>query len=321
MQEKSLYIILFKETHPSFLESMGMLEGEEGFYSITKKEIADEIRRRKINRMDRYVSTVFKEGNPPSYLLKLCSPEAAERKIEEDLVARQAEKLGINVVYLDDGFENVNPYAKIVKKLSDQISLYREMIQQIQEKRGYLRGKLKECQKEIRELPQNSEEQKKLSKKIGHIANKIIATYAYNDPTIDSCYYPLDVFSQKYRVAIPGEEMLVAESARKFNSAIEIIMSARYQKGREDFWMDKFEKKVENLPLGSKVNVFVGAGHIDGLTVKGFDFNWFDLQRNRELNEVMGHFGKKLEEKFGKFDEIDLTKETIKEELLKKRLK
>ncbi len=315
MYNNKLVITLFKETHPSFLENKERLEGVNNPYSVTLREIAEEIRRRKLKHIVKYRPIVFKEGRPTSYLLELCSPEAAAEEESNDSVTLTSNLVHSKMVYLDDGFEYINPDAKIVKKLSDQIALYRQMIRQVRGKRAYLHEELRKYKREIEKLPKDSKERGKLLKRVGYIADKINATYVYDDPSTDLCYFPLENLSKNYHDAIPAENALELESILKYNHAVGISMSPKYQTGREDFWLDKFEKGVQGLPPGSYVDIFVGAAHVDGLRVKGYDVKWKDLQRNEELNKVMGNFKEKLEEKFGKIQVIDLTEETVKREI------
>jgi len=315
MYNEKLVITLFKETHPLFLESLELLNGAKNPYSVTQREIAEEIRRRKLKHIVKYRPIVFREGRPTSYLLESCSPEAAVEKELNDPVTLIANLVHSKIVYLDDGFEDINPNAKIVKKLSDQIALYKQMIRQVIEKRAYLRKELRKYQKEIEKLPKDSKEREELLKRVGYITDKINATDVYNDPSTDSCYFPLENLSKNYQGAIPAEKALALELIWKYNHAVGIDMSPKHQTGREDFWLDKFEKEVQDLPPGSYVDIFVGVAHVDGLRVKGYDLKWKDLQRNEELNKVMGNFKEKLEEKFGKIQVIDLTKETVKREI------
>jgi len=334
---KNLDITVIALTRPFFLlewekgrRQLSQIELEHRLYSLQMPEIDKEI----IKTIEDYMtkirpSVVFIDGSPASEELQFCSQEAAKRyvernyaSIEEDYRVKLAKIIGAEVVYLDEGFEMVNPHYKTQKKKIEQMFLLDEMIRQIEDKRGYHDDVNNERYRHFVETNRKD----MTRKEVGKWWSEVLTTFNLLPEKEDA----LSVYSvANLPGKIPLEPYKSAEDALKRAKDLKklqsLILESKIQEGREDFWIRKSEGKISELSEGSKVLYITEASHM-GIHDDSTDilnlFKKFKLPNGSIAKwglhypaiQYTGKFHVKLSN-FGRVKIIDLTQKNVERQL------
>lgn len=270
---------------------------------------------------------VFLDGSPASMEMQICSPEAAAKYVEKDYVgiredyrAEMAKGLGRDVVYLDDGFEKINHFYCTQKRYSEAVFLIDEMIRQILEKESYTLGTYDDLKKHEGFASKDpvlvDEWWKRLFAISDLVQAKTNALWVKGEDNFPA--YTKEPLSHDQ----PADELLkMQKDVKKMCS---LRLEGQTQEGREDYWTEKCEEKISQLPEHSQVLFVIEARYV------GFHEDSDSFDPTKEFNLPKGslvdwgvkecrHFPLgKFHEKLGKFGEVnivDLTQEKMKESL------
>jgi hypothetical protein len=297
-------------------------------YSIQMPEIDKEIVKATEMWMERLKpAIVFLDGSPASEELQICSPEAASKYVEKDYVginedfrAIMAQNVGAEVVYLDEGFEEINLHYRIQKRKNEAIFLLDEMIRQIMEKESYSISAMKDPRTldniAVKD-PENckSEWWYKVFTRFDLVTAKTTALWVQGEAN-----FPEDPPFVKHYVS--------ADTVLKNEKDIKKIQSLRLEgrtlEGREVYWAKRSEEKISQLPEHSQVLFVIEARYV-GFQHDLDSFNStkeFDLPRDAVVDWGVkdyrslppGKFQEKLS-RFGEVSIVDLTQEKMKKAL------
>lgn len=249
-------------------------------YNIQMPEIDKEIVKATQWRMERLEpAIVFLDGSPASIEMQICSPEAASRYVEKDYVgvnedyrAMMAKELGLDVVYLDEGFEEINQYYRIQKRHDEAVFLLDEMIRQIMEKESYTLAAMKDFKNlddvSAKDRVKVYEWWNRLFTISDLVRDKTTALWVQGEAN-----FPEDHTIKDYRSA---EVLLKREKdVKKIES---LRLEGRTLEGREDYWIKKCEEKVSQLPEHSQVLFVIEARYV------GFQDNPDSFDPTKEVN-------------------------------------
>lgn len=272
---------------------------------------------------------VFLDGSPASIEMQICSPEAAGKYVEKDYVgvdedyrAMMAKELGLGVVYLDEGFEEINQYYRIQKRHIEAVFLLDEMIRQIIDKEArvnsYTAAETNDLKTLNQDIGKDHEECSKWWKRLFTTfdlsRSKFTALWVQGEANFPEEHIVTDYRSADYLLK-KEKDVTKIQSLR---------LEGRTQEGREDFWMKKCEERISRLPEGSQVLFVIEARHV------GFhgDLDSCDPYKEFDLPEgalvdwgvkdcrilPVGSFHEKLQ-KLGKVELVDLTQDAMKRAL------
>jgi len=262
-------------TRPFFLlewekgrRQLSRTELEHRLYSLQRPEIDKEA----IKMMEDYVvnirpKIVFLDGSSPSEELHFCSPEAAKKYterdyfgVEEDSRAIISRMAGAEVIYLDEGFERINPYYKTQKRKIEEMFLIDEIIEQIKEKRGYIDDAQHSYKKHFEESNHenmNEKEAKEWLKDVINVYNNLLPQKECALSVGGIANFPEECPAKSYTAA---EDVL--KKAKDLKKIQSLRLEDKIQEGREDFWMKKVESRGSELYEGSKILFITEAFHM-----------------------------------------------------------
>ena len=225
-------------------------------------------------------------------------------------------------MYLDEGFEEINPYYRIQKRHGETVFLLDEMIRQIMDKEACVESYRLAAMNGLKNLNdvigKDTEECRKWWKRLfttfDLVHTKITALWVEGEAN-----FPEDHTIKDYRSA---DVLLKREKdVKKIES---LRLEGRTLEGREDYWTKKCEEKISQLPEHSQVLFVIEARYV------GFheDSDSFDPTKEFNLPKdalvdwgvkdcrhfPSGKFHEKLG-KFGKVNIVDLTQEKMKKSL------
>ena len=297
-------------------------------YNIQMPEVDKEIVKATQWWMERLEpAIVFLDGSPASMEMQICSPEAAAKYVEKDYVgihedyrAEMAKELGRDVVYLDEGFGEINRYYWAQKRYSESVFLIDEMIRQILEKESYALETLKDLKKHEGFASKDTVLIHEWWKRFFTISDlvkaKTSALWVKGEDNFPAhTVEPLE-HDQPVDVLLKTEK-----DVKKIES---IRLEGRTQEGREDYWIDKSEEEISELPEGSQVLFIIEARHVGFYgDVDSYDpYKEFDLPKGALVDWgvkdcgvlPVGKFHEKLK-RLGKVQVIDLTQDAMKRAL------
>lgn len=297
-------------------------------YNIQMPEVDMEIVKATQWYMERLQPTiVFLDGSPASIEMQICSPEAAAKYVEKDYVgihedyrAMMAKELGLDVVYLDEGFGEINWYYRTQKRYSEVVFLIDEMIRQILEKESYTLGTFNDLKKHEDFTSKDPvlvhEWWKRLFTISDLVKAKTSALWVKGEDNFPAhTVEPLE-HDQPVDVLLKTEK-----DVKKMDS---LRLEGRTQEGREDYWIKKSEERISGLPENSQVLFIIEARHIgfDEKSISLDPYKGFDLPDGALLDWgvkdcgvlPVGCFHEKLK-RVGKVELINLTQDAMKRAL------
>jgi len=335
-KSKRVEITVLALTRPFFLlewekehKKLSQIELVHRLYSMQMVEIDKET----IKMVEIWInkirpSVVFLDGALPSEELQVCSPEAAGRYVERDYTdvghdyrAIMAQMAGAEVVYLDQGFEKVNPDYRMQKRLNEAIFLVDEMIRQVEQTHDYLRYGINDPKTldNIHVDDPQKYENVRLHKmfRITELFEKRLGSLFVEGKANFPEGFPIEhYFGVEY----------VLKNQKDLKKLQALQLENKIQEGREDFWEEKSKNRISQLPDGSRVMYIIEAGHVgiqnDGSISPSDCIKKFQLPEGGivnwglRYNPHVGNFHEKLS-KFGRVNIVDLTQENVKNHLEK----